>query len=218
MRLASIVLSVALIASAGLASADQLRVQAGTTYALGSGKTQLNCGTLTVNGTLRGQAGIAAGLGNVQIVGGLVDGGAATFLVSGTWNNAGTFEPGTSTVRMTNVCTSALTITGPNRFCVLEVDAPGATLTLPAGLTQATCRLVLKGNEQAPLNIVSAGRSSRVCAPEGGMEVTNVTMDGSAVTVSDCVPQVPVGGPWVLALLMLGLAGLGGLALQRRQA
>lgn len=199
------------------ARADSLNVASSTSYALGSGQTKLNCGTLTVGGTLRGQAGSATGLANVQILGsGLVQGDGATFNVSGTWNNAGTFEAGSSTVRMTNACTSALTIGGNNRFCVLEVDAPGATLTLPSGTTWAACKLVLRGAPGAPLNIVTTSRSAQLCGPDGGIEESNVTYNGQSVKVSNCVPQVPVGGPWVLALMVLGLAGIGAAWLRRR--
>ncbi len=153
---------VGMVLIAATAHADQLQVAAGTAYALGSGRTQLNCGTLTINGTLQGQTGTGAGLGSVQILGGLLQGDAATFLVSGTWNNAGTFDAGSSTVKMTNACTSSLVISGDNRFCTLEVDAPGATLSFPEGETWATCKLVLKGAPGAPLNLVSSGIRSMV--------------------------------------------------------
>ena len=48
------------------------------------------------------------------------------------------------------------------------------------------------------------------------IETSNVTYNGNVVSVSNCVPPVPVAPPWVLALLALVLAGLGGAALRRR--
>ena len=215
MKATTVVLAVALTCAAASARADQLQVAAGTTYALGSGRTQLNCGTLTVNGTLQGQTGTGAGLGNVEILGGLLQGDAATFLVSGTWNNAGIFDAGSSTVKMNNGCTSSLVISGNNRFCTLEVDAPGATLSFPDGETWATCKLVLKGAPGAPLKLVSSGIRSMVCGLYQ-IETSNVTYNGNAVSVSNCVPPVPAAQPWVLALLALVLAGLGGVVLRRR--
>ncbi len=215
MTIKGILAAFGLVLMSAATQADQLQIAAGTIYGLGSGRTQLNCGTLAVNGTLLGQTGVGAGLGNVQIQGGLLQGDAATFLVSGTWNNAGTFEAGSSTVKMTGACTSSLVIAGDNRFCTLEVDAPGATLSFPGGTTWATCKLVLKGAPGAPLKIVSAGPQSRVCVPNGEIEASDVTINGAAVSVSNCAPPVPVTGPWALALLMLGLAGLGGLTLRR---
>ena len=97
MKATTVVLAVALTCVAASARADQPQVAAGTTYALGSGRTQLNCGTLTANGTLQGQTGTGAGLGSAKILGGLLHGDAATFLASGTWNNGGTFDAGAGT-------------------------------------------------------------------------------------------------------------------------
>ncbi len=141
MRRAALGAAVAiLLALAGGASAAQLTVGSGASLDLGTGSLDLGCADLTVGGTLSaGTAGFAQARDVTIDPAGLVNGNSATLEVAGDWDNAGTFNAGTSTVQMVDGCglTSSV-VAGDTTFANLDMTTSsgfslGGGLAIPRG-------------------------------------------------------------------------------------
>jgi len=143
-RLAAAV-SGAVLGLAAPASAGNLTIGAGSTLDLGTGVLTLGCADLTVTGTLTaGSAGLS-GARDVSISpSGIVNAGSATLTLAGDWDNAGTFNAGTSTVQMVDGC--ALfggVVTGNTNFANLLISTTSAKLvSFATGSTQTVTGLL----------------------------------------------------------------------------
>ena len=103
-RSCGVALAVAL-GLAAAASAGDLTVGAGSTLDLGTGSLALGCADLDVTGTLTaGTRGLQRRARRRDQPGGTVNGNSATLSLAGDWDNAGTFNAGTSTVEMVDGC------------------------------------------------------------------------------------------------------------------
>ncbi len=139
----------AFLALATGASAGQFTVGSGASLDLGTGSLDLGCADLTVAGTL--SAG-TAGFGQARDVtidpSGLVNGNSATLEVAGDWDNAGTFNPGTSTVALVDGCgLASAVVAGDTTFANLEMTTTtGFFYSFTAGSSQTvTQALTLAG-------------------------------------------------------------------------
>jgi hypothetical protein len=114
--------AVALLLLAGVtpAGASGLSIGAGSTMRLGDAVLALGCNNLQIEpaGTLQAQA--------------------STISLAGNWDNRGTFDAGTGTVRFEDGCVPNLsTIGGNNTFFDLRiVTSSGKTVSFEAGATQ----------------------------------------------------------------------------------
>ncbi len=91
----------ALLVAATGASAGQLSVGSGASVDLSTGNLDLGCADLSVTGTLSaGTSGFTQARDVTIDPSGLLNGESATLEVAGDWDNAGTFNAGTSTVQM----------------------------------------------------------------------------------------------------------------------
>ncbi len=105
MNRALTVVGAAFLTLATGASAAQLTVGAGASVDLGTGSLDLGCADLTVGGTLSaGTSGFSQARDVTIDPSGLVNGNSATLEVAGDWDNSGTFNAGTSTVKMVDGC------------------------------------------------------------------------------------------------------------------
>ncbi len=95
--------ALAALSALGLAApapAAQVTVGSGSSLDLGTGSLDLGCADLTVAGTLSaGTAGFTQARDVTIDPTGLVNGNSATLAVAGDWDNAGTFNAGTSNVQ-----------------------------------------------------------------------------------------------------------------------
>ena len=139
MRRAALAATTALLAITTGASAGQLTVGSGASLDLGTGSLDLGCADLTVTGTMAaGTAGFTQARDVTIDPSGLLNGNSATLQVAGDWDNAGTFNAGTSTVQLVDGCgLLSATIAGDSTFANLAMTtATGKLLTFTAGSTQ----------------------------------------------------------------------------------
>jgi hypothetical protein len=127
------------------ASAGDLTVGSGSTFDLGSGSLALGCADVEVLGTLSaGSVGFSAARDVVIGPGGIVNGGSASLSLSGDWDNAGTFNAGSSTVQMVDGCGlySAL-VMGSTSFANLAISTSTAKrVSFTSGSTQTVTGLL----------------------------------------------------------------------------
>ena len=146
MRRAALGAAVAtLLALAGGASAAQLSVGSGASVDLGTGSLDLGCADLTVGGTLSaGTSGFTQARDVTIDPSGLVNGNSATLEVAGDWDNAGSFNAGTSTVSFVDGCgLSGAVITGDTTFANLDMTtATGKLYSFTAGSTQTVTQFI----------------------------------------------------------------------------
>jgi hypothetical protein len=228
------------LALATAASGGQFSVGSGSSVDLGTGSLDLGCADLTVTGTLSaGTAGFAQARDVTIDPSGLVNGNSATLEVAGDWDNAGTFNAGTSTVQMVDGCglTSAV-IAGDTTFANLDMTTTSGFLySFVSGSTQAvTNSFTLLGATGNPLTLRSTVGGSAafldVQGTGGGDFVDVQDIDATAGNPISLGPNsvkgpntpgwlaaalVPVFGAPGLALLALSLlwSGLRALATRR---
>ncbi len=137
--LATTILAAALGASA--ASGAQLDVGTGSSVDLGTGQLDLGCSDLTVTGTLSaGTAGFAQARDVTIDPTGLVNGNSATLEVAGDWDNAGTFNAGTSAPVSQPGVLDPFTEFGPSVTGLPPVASLSCTSTKSALLLPCTFR------------------------------------------------------------------------------
>ncbi len=112
------------------APAAQVTVGSGASLDLGTGSLDLGCADLTVTGTLSaGTAGFAQARDVTIDPTGVVNGNSATFAVAGDWDNAGTFNAGTSTVQLVDGCgLLSAVIAGDTTFANLDMTTTSGFL------------------------------------------------------------------------------------------
>ena len=127
------------------ASAGNVTVGAGSTLDLGSGSLALGCADLDVTGTLiAGSVGFSAARDVSIAPSGIVNAGSATLTLASAWDNAGTFNAGTSTVQMVDGCAlSSGVVVGSTSFANLAISTTSAKLvSFTAGSTQTVTGLL----------------------------------------------------------------------------
>lgn len=120
-------------------SAASLTVGSGSTFDAGTGTLAMNCGDISVAGTLLGGSALFDQTRHFAIQPtGTANGQNATFDITGNWSNAGSFVPGTSTVNLIHGCSlTAATISGDSTFYSLNLGtSSGKTYFFQAGSTQ----------------------------------------------------------------------------------
>ena len=230
----------ALVVLASAASAGQLTVGSGATVDLGTGSLGLGCADLTVAGTLSaGTVGFASARDVTIDPTGVVNGNSATLQLSGDWDNAGSFNAGTSTVQIADGC-SLLSgvVAGNTSFAGLSITSTsarlvsfeaGSTTTVTGDLTLAgesgsllQIRSTL-GGSPAFLNALGTSTAAFVDVDDNDASGGNVISLGPESVTGSNTPGwkfaalVPVLGALGLALLGLWLLwiGRGALALRR---
>jgi hypothetical protein len=226
--------SLILLGLAAPASAGNLTIGTGSTVDLGTGSAALGCADLDVAGTLTvGTVGLSGARDVAINPGGVVNGNSGTLSLSGDWDNAGTFNAGSSTVQMVDGCAlSGGVVTGNTSFADLSISATSARqVSFTTGSTQTVTgvlslagvagnRLVLRstvGGILAFLNVT------------GGSSASFVDVDDIDATQGNdiSIPLNSVKGPntpgWLLGIpvpmlapLSLGLLALLLLATGRR--
>ncbi len=157
------------------AFSQHLTLEPGSNLNLGAGTLSLNCGDLTVSG------GLSAGSGQIRSVRHLaIDGGnfsldSGAIFLSGDWNNAGVFSPGTGSVNIVDGCgTTTTALVGDSTFYDFSAaTTAGRLLRVTAGSTQAfNHSLTLEGAPSNPLTIRSsrAGTAANFDLLEGGRQ------------------------------------------------
>ena len=240
-QLRAIGLAAAVCLGAGLASAAEVSVGAGSSFSLGSGLLDLGCADLAVGGTLSGGTGTLDQARDVSIQGGgTLNGDAATLYVTGDWSNSGTFSAGTSTVNFVDGCgRSSATISGDSSFFELDVTTSSGKLVAfeKGSTTTVTDYLTLAGAPGQLLQIRSTLDGDEAYLDlQGGQSVAFVEVkdnhatgdpieygpDSSSLGNTDGwvllgipVPVLGASGLVLLAALMMGASAL---ALQRRGA
>jgi hypothetical protein len=208
------------------ASAGKLTVGAGASFDVGTGILSLGCADLDVTGTF--SAG-TLGFGQARDVtinpGGVLNGDSATLSLAGDWDNAGTFNAGTSTVAMVDGCSLfGSVVSGNTSFSKLSLETTTAKqVSFAAGSTQtATGLFSIQGALGNRLVLRStAGGSPAFLNATGGNTATFVDVDDIDATAGNdiFIPPNSVKGPntpgWLLGIPvpLLGPIALGALAL-----
>lgn len=209
------------------AGAAGLSIGAGSTMQLGNALLALGCNDLHIEptGTLEAQA--------------------STIALAGNWDNRGTFDPGTGTVRVEDGCSVPETsdIGGSNTFFALVVTtSSGKKVRFQAGATQTILdHLTLMGapgnllmirssmpGEQAFLDLAPAGSqeidyvdvadnaaSGRLLAPGSAARYHSIDSGNTTGWFFTLAGAAPVASGIGLVGLAVGLLGVGGTALRR---
>jgi hypothetical protein len=220
------VASALVLGLAAPAFAGDVMVGSGSTFDLGTGSLMLGCADLAVTGTLTaGSVGFSAARDVAINPGGVVNGNSAVLSLSGDWDNAGTFNAGTSTVQMVDGCALlSSVVVGDTSFANLSISTTSAKqVSFTAGSTQTvTGLLTLLGSAGSLLQIRStlngvaaffdvSGTSSAsfVDVQDNDAQPGNdIVLDANSVKGSNTpgwtfgIP-VPLLGPVALTLLAL---------------
>ncbi len=211
----------ALVLLAWAPAGAQLTVGSGASLDLGTGSLDLGCADLTVTGTL--SAG-TAGFSQARDVGidpaGVLNGESATLEVAGDWDNAGTFNAGTSTVAFVDGCgLASAVVAGDTTFSGLSlVTTSGKLYSITSGSTQtATGLLELMGASGNLLTIRSTlGGVAAFFVRLGSQSVSFVDVDDNdatggnpiGISPSDSVKGASTPG-WVTGAVAPVLPGAG---------
>jgi hypothetical protein len=223
---AAVAIGLLLLGVATPSLAGSLSVGAGSTLDLGTGSLDLGCADLDVAGTLTaGTQGFTSARDVAIQPGGTLNANSATLTLAGDWDNAGTFNRGTSTLQMTDGC--ALlggVVTGNTTFANLSINTTSAKqVNFTAGSTQSvTGQLSLFGAVGNLLQLRSTvNGSAAFLNVTGGSSVNFLDVDDINATPGNdiAVGYNSVKGPntpgWLfgVAVPMLGPLALLALAL-----
>jgi hypothetical protein len=210
---------------AGNASAGSLTIGTGSMLDLGTGSLALGCGDLDVTGTLiAGSVGVT-GVRDVAIdPSGIVNASSATISLAGDWDNAGTFNAGSSTVEIVDGCSVlSSVVTGNTTFANFAIHTTTAKqVSFTAGSTQSMAYLSLLGAAGNLLQIRSTVNGSLAFLDlTGGSSVDFIDVDdidaqqGNDIAIGANSVVGPNTPGWLPAVVvpMLGLLALGVLAL-----
>ena len=216
----------ALLMAASVANASDFVVGSGAALDLGTGSLDLGCADLNVAGTLSaGSVGFGAARDVTIAPAGVVNGDSGTLQLSGDWDNAGSFNAGTSSVQISDGC-SLLSgaVSGSTSFANLSITsassrqvnfAAGSTTTVTGGLT-------LAGQSGALLAIRSTlGGSPAFLQALGSQSVQFVDVEDSDAAGGNPITLGPEsvigtntpGWQFAAAVPVLGVFGLLALAL-----
>ncbi|RYF01701.1 MAG: IPTL-CTERM sorting domain-containing protein [Comamonadaceae bacterium] len=192
------------------------------TSAFGS-SLDLGCTSVLVEGALAVGSSTVLGATDVVVSGGNVTGDSGIISLSGTFDNSGTFSPGTGTVEFVDSCAAGdARIVGATSFTNLSfVSTTGRRLVIPNGTTiTVTGTLTLQGAPGAPISIVTANGAPAIInlAPGATVVRSNVTLQpgvtlGAPLAAS--VAAIPTLSEYGLMLLS-ALVGLFAFANRRR--
>ncbi len=141
--LATVVAALLTLANPSVASV--VTVGSGASVDLGTGSLDLGCADLTVGGTLSaGTSGFTQARDVTIDPTGVVNGSSATLEVAGDWDNAGSFNAGTSTVQLVDGCgLASAVIAGDTTFANLDMTTTSGFLySFTAGSTQTVTSLL----------------------------------------------------------------------------
>jgi len=208
------------------AFAGNLTVGAASTFDLGTGSLALGCADLAVTGTLTaGTVGFSAARDVAINPGGTVNGNSALLSLSGNWDNAGSFNAGTSTVQMLDGCALfSGVVVGNTSFANLSINTTTAKLvSFTAGSTQTVTGLLsLLGSVGNLLQIRSTVNGSAAFMNATGTSSASYVnvQDNNALPGNDILlPPNSVKGSntpgWLQGIVvpMLGPLAMGVLAL-----
>ncbi len=229
-----------LLALAGGANAAELSVGSGASVDLSTGSLDLGCADLTVAGTMAaGTVGFTQARDVTIDPSGLVNGNSATLEVAGDWDNAGSFNAGTSTVQLMDGCSLAsAVVSGDTTFANLEMTTTsgflysfvsGSTQTVTNSLTllgAAGNLLTIRstvGGSAAFLNVQGSSSADFVDVQDNDASAGNpITLGPNSVKRSNtpgglAAAVVPALGALGLAVLALSLLWGGRRALATRR-
>jgi hypothetical protein len=202
------------------ASAGNLTVGAGSTLDLGTGSLALGCADLDVAGTLiAGSSGFSAGRDITIAPTGTLNGNSAVLSLSGDWDNAGTFNAGTSSVQIVDGCALLSgTVVGNSTFANLSFSSASARLQrFSTGSTQTVTGLFsLLGASGNRLQVRSTlAGSAAFLNVTGSSSVSHVDVDDSDALLGNAIslPTNSVKGlntpGWLQEIVVPLLAPLG---------
>ena len=203
--LATVLISAPAFAQITVPPGGSLSIPAGGTLALG-------CTNLNVQGNLSLGSGSVDQGATVDIAAtGSVNSGQGTINAGVGWNNAGTFDPGTSTVVIDDACGIAqFLFTGRTTFYNLVIRSTvGRTFVIPAGLNLTVLgTLTLQGAPGLPIQLVSSNASPATIALGSNARVvsSNATFSPSVQTMvlsANNIPTLNDYGLIATALLLL---------------
>ncbi len=200
--------------------AGVVTVGSGAIADLGTGSLNLGCGDLTVEGMLMVSAGAIEQARDVTIdPTGIVNGNSATLEVAGDWDNAGSFNAGTSTVQLVDGCgLASAVIAGDTTFANLDMTTTSGFLySFTSGSTQTvTSSLTLLGTEASFLTIRSTVDGSEAFLNvQGTSSADFVDVQDSDATLGNAITLGPnsVKGSntpgWLAAAVVPALGALG---------
>jgi hypothetical protein len=169
-------LALAALACLPCARAQEVSIEAGSSWQLGDGAIGLDCATLRVGGALALEDGQATGVGDLHITG-QASASSASLEIGGDWINGGRFLAGSGTVSFSDRCDrAAASLRGTTRFSTLTIDsARGKGYRFEAGSTQSVAQaLRLAGAPGAlvPIGSTFAGnRAGLALDPAGSQSI-----------------------------------------------
>ena len=142
----------------GVPTHAALIIPAGGAVNLAGSTLDLACTDLIIAGTLVTGSATVNNVRNVVIQsGGVLDAGASTLNVGGSWSKTGSFIAGTSQVNFIDACSSTSMISGNTTFSGLSfASSVGKNWAFAPGSTQAVQRLTIQGAAGLPLQLRSA--------------------------------------------------------------
>lgn len=181
-----IALALTLCLLPAFAVAQGVTVQAGATFDVGDGTLGLDCGDLTVAGTLTVANGSIVTTRHVDIAGGAFSLGTGSITLSGDWTNTGSFSAGTGSVNIVDGCaTTTSAISGDSGFYDFNVTTTAGRLLQPTSGSSQTFNhdLTLVGTIANPLTIRSS--SPGVAAIFTLINGASQNINGADVTDND---------------------------------
>jgi len=175
------------------------------------GSASLSCTDVSDSGTLSVNAGQLVGIANVAInSGGVLNGGSGLIQFSGNWTNAGTFNPGTGTVQVTQSCTTGPFALGNNTTFDNLTLGPGTYLVSGCPGLQVNGVLTLA----AGVTLQSQSGQACIQLPPGSSVVGPAPMLDS-VTLGLPTTQVPALSEVGVLLLALLMGAMGAMRMVR---
>lgn len=181
--------------SFGVANAAGVHVPAGGAFDLRGGRLALADGDVTVAGRFALGAGELFETRAFRILaGGVALFGSGTAQLTGYWENRGSFDAGSSNVRLRDGAATSSAILGSSRFADLSiVSSSGKRYRLESGLTQQVSGLLqIQGSAGLPVQIdVTAPGSiaSLELLPGGTQDIANVGVSDVHATGQRLAPQ-----------------------------
>ena len=173
-----------------------IQVGGGSLVHWGDARIQLDCGDLVIDGQANGATAVLADINDVKLnSGGVLNAENATIILSGDFEGAGAFNPGTGNVNVTDGCSNTAShIGGSFAFNNLSVTtSSGKSLNFDAGkTTTVNGKLTLKGTDGNLLKIRSttAGTPAKLAATVD-QDIGHVDVADSRGTAAVIAPDKP---------------------------
>lgn len=194
-----------------LARAD-LTIGPGVTVSLPpGGSLDLGCTKLDVQGSYLISTGSVSQVTNVDIgAAGQLQGGAGTIALSGNWNNAGGFVPGSGSIVFNDNCGAGpILISGNTSFHNLTLSsAVGRTFVIAAGASiTVSGTLTLLGAPGLPIQLAAApGQNALIGLAPGAQVVSSNAAVPASVRIASlaqtAIPSLDDVGLVLLSLLL----------------